>query len=370
MAMPATLHLFPKGSRLRESDGVWRVCHSRNDLPLNANFSDAEVNKCFLGKNCVTSFDRRISKDGLVALLGCTDPGGAAWFADLLSLWRPAGQPSGSHGLRLAIRNGYLNFYRCGQSVARVSIRQGILQAEVHIKYVRPDASAQTYAVLKSTGLSCKGYNTLDGYKGIHTLKKWIEYAESHKSMSREKRFVDEVLEHNPGVIDLEMGLPAFAPRGQKRTAPRMDIVALEEIDDGHQVVFWEAKLMGDGRLRKRDPNVPPEVLKQLDDYRIWMKQPGHSEAVRRAYFNCCVLLLTLHKWALKINPKTGPLGGGIGMVVQGNSLKRVDPIPRLLIDDRGLSQSWKAHETKLGSTKTKYVRGDAASDFRLVLNS
>lgn len=61
------------------------------------------------------------------------------WFKDLLSLWRPSGHPSGDHGLRLAIRNGYLNFYRLGQSFARVAYVSGKLIAEVHYKYVLGD---------------------------------------------------------------------------------------------------------------------------------------------------------------------------------------------------------------------------------------
>jgi hypothetical protein len=58
------------------------------------------------------------------------------WFKDLLSLWRPSGHASGKAGLRVAIRNDYLNFYRLGQSVARVACVSGELIAEVHYKYV------------------------------------------------------------------------------------------------------------------------------------------------------------------------------------------------------------------------------------------
>jgi hypothetical protein len=44
------------------------------------------------------------------------------WWKDLLTLWRPSGQPTKEdYGLRLAIRDGYMNFYRRGQSVARVA---------------------------------------------------------------------------------------------------------------------------------------------------------------------------------------------------------------------------------------------------------
>jgi hypothetical protein len=57
----------------------------------------------------------------------------------LLSLWRPDGTPSGEFGLRLAIRDGKMNFYRRGQSVGRVSLdghRRPVLS--VHAKYVLP----------------------------------------------------------------------------------------------------------------------------------------------------------------------------------------------------------------------------------------
>lgn len=55
----------------------------------------------------------------------------------MLKLWRPSGVESGSDGLRLAIRNDYLNFYRLGQSIARVEINsQGIPTAITHFKYV------------------------------------------------------------------------------------------------------------------------------------------------------------------------------------------------------------------------------------------
>jgi hypothetical protein len=75
-------------------------------------------------------------------LIGCNAFENAAksdephWFKDLLSLWRPSGHCSGAEGLRIAIRNGYLNFYRLGQSVARVYCVSGELVADVHYKYV------------------------------------------------------------------------------------------------------------------------------------------------------------------------------------------------------------------------------------------
>jgi hypothetical protein len=58
------------------------------------------------------------------------------WFQDLLKLWRPSGHCSGVDGLRVAIRDGYLNFYRLGQSIARVECVSGRLIADVHYKFM------------------------------------------------------------------------------------------------------------------------------------------------------------------------------------------------------------------------------------------
>lgn len=55
-------------------------------------------------------FKRRISTAGLKALHAMANDAGENWWKDLLSLWRPSGQPCGKDGLRLAIRDSYLNF--------------------------------------------------------------------------------------------------------------------------------------------------------------------------------------------------------------------------------------------------------------------
>ena len=60
-----------------------------------------------------TSFDRRLNPRGRKAL-ACLAAEGGNWWADLLALWSPGGSPE---GLRLGLRNGYLNFYSRGQLV-------------------------------------------------------------------------------------------------------------------------------------------------------------------------------------------------------------------------------------------------------------
>jgi hypothetical protein len=306
----------------------------------------------------MASFDRVISPSGLEALLSCTKPHGPHWFAHLLAKWRPAGQDSGADGLRLALRNGYLNFYRCGQSVARVCFGRGAHpQAEVHMKYIDPNATVQRYARLVGTVLDRRGHGDLTAYSGVEMLEEWISRAGSHGG--REKTFVDRVITYNPNVIDLEMALPA-ASKGD--TAPRMDLVVLEPRGENHCIAFWEAKVMGDGRLRKRDPDRSPEVIGQLDEYRKWIERNGHSECVAKAYKRNCEILVALHKLARSINPDIGNLGDAIIDVATSVRTPNIDTRPRLLIDDRNQSASWSAHEGKLRGLFQHYVRGDSAA--------
>jgi hypothetical protein len=106
------------------------------------------------------------------------------WWKDLLSLWVPSGVQAGMHGLRLAIRDGYLNFYRRGQSVARVSfgaVNAGKTEARmtIHAKYVWADFKDQKYAQLIDQEALWKASETVErraaAYGGLPTLKTWIE---------------------------------------------------------------------------------------------------------------------------------------------------------------------------------------------------
>jgi hypothetical protein len=262
--------------------------------------------------------------------LGSSPDGVADWFTDLLSLWRPAGQGAGEYGLRLAVRNGYLNFYRCGQSVARVGFgRGGVLRAEVHAKYVRKrEGEGQTYARLIGSSLSHSDGET-QAYGGLEMLKEWVGRCEGYSG--KEKEFVDRIVGRNDSVVDLEMALPAFTPAGSKRTAPRMDLVALEPTSSGQRLVFWEAKCMGDGRLRARDGL--PEVVGQLSAYRDWLEHGSNLALVREAYRKNCAILFNLHKQAQSASKEVGGLGTAIVAALQ-DGIADVDVAPRLLIDD------------------------------------
>jgi hypothetical protein len=265
------------------------------------------------------------------------------WFKDLLALWRPSGYSSGTDGLRIAIRDGYLNFYRRGQSIARVECVSGELVADVHYKYVLGE-----YLRLTSQRVFSRS-TSVPPYEGLGTLRKWIAVADK-KYAGEEKKIVDELVEKNDHVIDLEMAIPAWK---HSTVANRMDLVAIE---DG-TVVFWEAKTVNDSRIRCKagfQEDKSPHVLKQLCNYRIFLEQDCHREQVESAYRDTAKILVKLR--ALADENNIGPkleLGPAI---IAASQADRLTVAPRaalvvvdLLSDNKRAWRSWKAtHEPKL----------------------
>jgi hypothetical protein len=272
------------------------------------------------------------------------------WFKDLISLWRPSGYCSGETGLRVAIRNGYLNFYRLGQSVARVHCVSGGLVADVHYKYVlgeRPGYSGPLYLRLTTKGVFSQGA-WVAPYDGPATLHHWITAAGGYAGV--EKSIVDELVEKNDHVVDLEMALPAWTV---PKVAVRMDLVAIE---DG-KVVFWEVKTVDDSRIRCRaefEEDKFPEVLKQLSNYRLFLEQDSHVELVEIAYRKTAKILVDLR--ALADENKIGPALALGPSIVAASHAARLDvaPLAALVVvdvpvDNKRAWKSWKAgHESKL----------------------
>jgi hypothetical protein len=251
------------------------------------------------------------------------------WFLDLLQLWRPAGEPSGAHGLRLAVRDGYLNFYRRGQSVARVSVVGGELRGEAHVKYFSPaarEAGVQAYG--RFTGARVRSVVYDEPYDGVATLMTWTAVIDANYA-GLEKQLVDALTAENDNVVDLEMGLPAW---GAKTAAPRMDLVTIEN----GEVVFWEAKTSDDARIRSRlfEPTLKPEVLRQLEDYRLFLAQPGHAQQVGKAYRDAAALIVSLRKIADQVGI-TRPIGPQIMAAANASTLNVERQAMLVILDDQ-----------------------------------
>lgn len=275
----------------------------------------------------MSEFKRRLDRiERLKSLATSSDEN---WWKELLRFWRPSGTDAGSHGLRLAIRDNYLNFYRRGQSVARVAFdRNGDPYASVHLKYLNAiGKDADGYARLVDGVFSCPEKNFSNNYQSRESFPKIIE--KTREWGGREKHFVDLAFAHNDSVIDLEIGLPRLD--GAEGGSPRMDLALLEQSSpDGQvKVVFWEAKTIDDGRLRASDPsNV--EVHDQLEKYVTFMDDDRNRQGVAEAYRAYCRLLIELSEMVPQENPVTlSPL---VKQAARADSDLVVEKRPRLVI--------------------------------------
>lgn len=275
------------------------------------------------------NFTRRFAVDQLAAWHRANPNDGVAALFDR---WALPGVDGGSYGLRIAIRNGYLNLYVKGQSVAEFRMFAGWPRLKIHAKYLafaRSESAqaselGQRYKRLLGEDLRMLRAGTID---------RWIGTAETYAG--DEKRFVDDLVAVTPGTLDLEMGLPADADAtGKDRTAPRMDMVVAQ----GSAIAFWEAKCAVNGELRARARYKEvdgayvegPHVLWQLRRYQKWVGREHRSAQVRDAYVATARLLLQL----AGLFNKTGPAIDAWQMVATAADTATVILPPGIVVAD------------------------------------
>ncbi|QFU24146.1 hypothetical protein FM038_019665 [Shewanella eurypsychrophilus] len=263
------------------------------------------------------------------------------WWQELLLRLNPTGEELSSNGLRLAVRENYLNFYHKGQAIAKVGFNQKKqLYCEQHIKYVFEGARTQKYLRLTAenrTLTNPERPEETERYLGGETLDLWIERSKQHKG--DEKTFVEQVAAENSNVIDMEMGLPG--------DGYRIDLVALEQHGEEVRLVFWEAKLTTDSRCRTNSET--PEVIEQLANYREFLTGKNRPQELKHAYVVACQVLVKITELA----------GKSVAPIIR-DVAKEVYPLvidhePRLLLyhnSEADVRNSWSRHEEKLRENK------------------
>ena len=194
-------------------------------------------------------------------------------------------------------------------------------------------------------------------YDGIETLKGWIQAVDEEYG-GAEKRFIDELLgvPENSGVIDLEMGLPAWDENGESSSHGS---VSIDRVRGGAFTVFFgEVKLVTDQRLRCRapvEPDVMPEVLRQLGVYRNYLGAPARQKQVSEEYSNAARVLREL---ASVVKPERFLGEHILGAAVAVKPLD-VAERPCLIVmndkNDKNVNQrAWSAHKAKLESERER----------------
>lgn len=267
--------------------------------------------------------------------------GAPEWWFDLLRQWRVPGAPSDAGmPLRLAVRNGTLNFYRRGQSVAQVGFGRGRRPyARVHEKYCREAKEGSGY-------LRCEAAWREPGSGFLATVEEWTSRADGYADA--EKSFVETLVAVEPRVIDLEIGLPGYKPKdgSAKRRSLRIDLALLKRIELGWELAFWEVKLKGDPRL-VASGNMAPEVVAQMAEYAPFLQR--NTETLRAAYVETCKVQVALAEQARAAgNPII--LSDAIEAVAGGAALAVKQDVGLLVQDPSGGRDdiAWRKHRLKL----------------------
>jgi hypothetical protein len=207
-------------------------------------------------------------------------PGGAV--ASLFENWVVAGERphrEGRLGLRLAVRNGYVNFYASGQSVAKLCASQRKFEVETHWKYHQGVKNGAPAAQIG--GLYPRFREAELGQLSPEDVSRWTRTAETYASA--EKSFVERLVVSNSNVVDLETALPG-------ETAPRMDLAVVSERGGDLVIGFWEAKCIDNKELRASTlheaatPTAGPKVFRQVRAYADWLSNSDQREDLRKAY--------------------------------------------------------------------------------------
>ncbi|NDV24739.1 hypothetical protein [Desulfovibrio sp. JC022] len=154
----------------------------------------------------------------------------------------------------LAIRNNYLNAYRHGCSFVKIDPNLNSKELKC--------STASKYLVKSGSVVSINGLIPCDSLEMYEDLRSENDRQGILRNMQKyagpEAIGVTELLKKNINVVDVEVAIP-----GEKT---RVDLVAAQKTDLGHELVFYEAKTIFDSRVRASGEGIP-EVIGQMEKY-------------------------------------------------------------------------------------------------------
>jgi hypothetical protein len=321
--------------------------------------SDAVLESCLVTEErggCLLNFHAEFIKQ----LEAEAAKGG--WWADVLA------DPE----LFIALRGSYLDVYWLGQRLFHVRASASGLKVTTHEKYLLDPALAGqvslTDGVFDIAGLIERAF--VREYQGsgmprkMQTISKMKATAGAFSGS--EKAGCHEIAVRNPEVIDVEIAFPGIVSLddgGDDKTAPRVDLAAVEPDGNDARLVFWEAKHYGNGELRVRLADVKSApVCRQIRVYKKYLTD--NQKAVEDSYTNVARNLVAIRAMGRErpLWPLIEEVGTGKRRLTLG-----VEPKVGLIIFGFDSGQrdqpGWKKHLQRLkDDSAISYVRpvGDA----------
>jgi len=183
--------------------------------------------------------------------------------------------------LFLAIRNGYINLYHCGNSILKINYKNGLLDGDIHYKYLlRP--------FLTNEGKNDQPYVSISQEITLPVINprkehasEWIKKASKPHS-GAEKEGLAKVIQANNNIVDLEVSFQRETDDGEVdgNRQDRIDFCALRENNAGAlELCFYEAKQFSNKELRAEGE---PKVVAQIRRYNKNISD--HKQEILAAY--------------------------------------------------------------------------------------
>lgn len=253
------------------------------------------------GKFEMAKFQRALSKELETALRELAAMEDSNWWKDVLDC----------KDLLLAVRGGYLNAYKAGQSIFKIGpeIVNCKPRVKIHYKYlVKPNLEENPYIEFDGEHFAVDPAEVVQtGYQSSETLRNLINTAA--RFSGEEKRGIAQIVGKEPKVVDVEIAFTRSGDPGKRSTAPRMDLAVLVPWkSEGARLVFCEAKCADNvelWKLEKQNVGDKPRiaVVSQIEKYQKFISE--NDKAVNEAYVSVCKTLIGLHdqKWNRKLDP-------------------------------------------------------------------
>ena len=258
--------------------------------------------------------------------------------------------------LTIAIRNNYLNVYYQGNSILLLKLDGDKLIGKTHYKYALSPSEEFPHVTWIDGKLEDDDFR-LPFIKSLDKVQALITASKPHAG--EEKEGVGTIICANPNVVDVEIALTDENEEGTK-SAKRIDLAIFQEIDNGVELRFVEAKLFNNKELRAKNGDAP--VLRQIAKYEELIQQC--KENLLNSYLKIAKNLVDLDGDSISpakrdICKKVIKLGS-TGMIAISNQ-------PRLIIfgfdNDQKNGATWLPHleklEERLGHNRL-FVKGDA----------
>jgi len=183
--------------------------------------------------------------------------------------------------LFLAIRDGYINFYYCGNNILKLNYKNGFLTGDVHYKYLlRPFLTKEGKSDQPYVSTSQEVALPVIDPKQEHASK-WIKKASKPYS-GVEKEGLAKVIKANENIVDLELSFQRETDDGEVdgTRQDRIDFCALRKNSVGIiELCFYEAKHFSNKELRATKE---PKVVAQIRRYNKNISD--HKEEILTAY--------------------------------------------------------------------------------------